>query len=329
MAGEATPTLNWGDVLSTTLMAYIDSGMLHDQVFTSTAFLNWLRSGSRIRKVNGGDRIKVGLLHRGPGNYKRYSGDEVLDITQQPGRTVAFFNWKQASAAAVISGLEQRVNGGESAVRDLAKDRIRAAELEIADNLTTDAFSNGSANSSKQVTGLLAMLPDDPTAANEYADIDPSVNTAWQNQAITGVGSGAVNLLPNLRTLHNDCQEGSAGVRSAPDAIFCPQAIHEIAEAVVQPAIRYAGGGGKGEMSINPMFRGAEFKWDEHCQAQTLYMLNSNHIFLFVHKQADLAMAPEGFQRPVNQDSYTAQILFQGNMGTNNRRKLGKMTGIT
>ena len=328
MVGEATPTLDWGDVLSTTLMAYIDSGMLHDQVFTSTALLNWLRSGKRIRKINGGDRIKVGLLHKGPGNYKRYSGDEVLNITQQPGRTVAFFNWKQSSTAAVISGLEQRVNSGEASVRDIAKDRIGAAELEIADELTTDAFSNGSANSSKQVTGLDAMVDTTPTAG-EYADIDPAVNTAWRNQVITGVGSGAVNLLPNLRTLHNDCQEGSKGVRSAPDAIFCPQAIHEIAEAVVQPAIRYAGGGGKGEMSINPMFRGAEFVWDEHCQAQTLYMLNSNHIFFFVHKQADLSMAPEGFQRPINQDSYTAQILFQGNMGTNNRRKLGKMTGVT
>ena len=328
MAGEATPTLDWSDVLSTTLMSYIDSGMLHDQVFTSTALLKWLMTGKRIRKLSGGERIKVGILYAGPGNYKRYSGDETLNITQQPGRTVAFFNWKQASGAAVINGLEQRQNGGEAAVKDLAKDRIRATELEIGDNLTTDAFSLGTTDGSKQVTGLAAMIADDPTSGT-YANIDSSVNTKWRNQVTLTVGAGATNLLPALRVLHNNCMEGSDSVNSAPDAIFCTQAIHETAEAVVQPAIRYAGGGGEGEMGINPMFRGAKFLWDSHCQSQTLYMLNSNHLFFFMHRDAALAMTPEGFQRPINQDAYTAQILFQGNMGTNNRRKLGKLGGVS
>ena len=54
MVGEAAPTLDWSDVLTTTLMAYIDSGMLHEQVYTKTALLDWLRKGKRIRVLNGG-----------------------------------------------------------------------------------------------------------------------------------------------------------------------------------------------------------------------------------------------------------------------------------
>ena len=323
----AAPTLDWSDVLTTTLMAYIDSGMLHDQVFTKTALLDWLMKGKRIRLLGGGERIKVGTRYRGPGNFRRYAGDGELNITQNPGRTPAFFNWKQAATAAVISGLEKRQNAGESAILDLAKDRIAAAEMELADELTTDCYSDGTANASKQVTGLTAMIATTPTSGT-YGDINSANNTAWRNQVATSIGAGAVNLVSNLRTEFNNCSEGQ-GAKTAPDAIFTTQTVHEIAEAVVAPAIRYAGGGGKGEISINPFFRGAEFFWDGHCTDGVLYILNSNHIFLFIHKDANLAMAEGGFQRPVNQDSYSVPLLFQGNMGTNNRRKLGKMTGIS
>ena len=327
MVGEAAPSLDWSDVLTTTLMAYIDSGMLHEQVYTRTALLDWLRKGKRIKVINGGERIRIGTLFQGPGNFKRYTGDQPFTMTQQNGRTPAFFNWKQAATIGMISGLEKRQNSGESQIRDLAKDRVGAAELELADNLTTDAYSDGTQNGSLQITGLNAMVDQTP-ATGTYADINAANNTAWRNQAITSVGAGAVNLLPNLRIMHNDCSEGQ-GARTAPDAIFTTQAVHEIAEAVVAPAIRYAGGGGKGEMSINPFFRGAEFMWDSHCGTGLLYMLNSNHIFFVVHRDANLSMAEGGWVRAQNADSYSVPLLFQGNMGTNNRRKNGVMAGIT
>ena len=40
-------------------------------------------------------------------------------------------------------------------------------------------------------------------------------------------------------------------------------------------------------------------------------------------------MNPEGFQRPINQDALVAQLLYQGNMGTDLRSALGKLTGIS
>lgn len=326
-AADGNPTLDWGPLLSSTLMAYIDSGKLHDQVFTSTALLKWLRSGKRIKVLNGGERIKQSIMYEGSGNFKRYTGDEVLNPTPSRGMTTAFFNWKQAGTMVVINGLEKRSNGGEAAVRDLAKDRIMQSEMTLADNLATDVVSDGSADGSKQITGLAAMIATDPTADATYADINQSSNTAWRNQVITTVGSGAVNLVPKLRQLFNDCSEGQSDT-SSPDAIFTTQAVHEVAESVITPAIRYTPGG-QGEMSINPVFRGAEIQWDEHVQSGVLYALNSNHIFMFVHRDANLSMDSDGFVAPYNADSMYAKILFQGNLGTNNRRKLGKLTGIT
>jgi hypothetical protein len=228
----------------------------------------------------------------------------------------------------LISGLEKRSNQGENRVRDLAKDKIMQAETELADNIASDAYSDGTANGSKQITGLAAMISTTLTSGT-YADINFGTgnNEKWRNQAIASVGNGAVNLLSNLRTLFNDCVE-ITGVMGQPDAIFTTQTEAETLEALVVPGVRYAPGG-SGELSIKPMYRGAAIDWEAKCQSGTLYLLNSNHVFFFVHREANFSMNPEGFQRPINQDALSAQILIQGNMGTNLRSALGKLTGIS
>ena len=77
------------------------------------------------------------------------------------------------------------------------------------------------------------------------------------------------------------------------------------------------------------MFKGARWIWDDFCTSGNVYILNRNHVMLFVHAAANFAQTDEGFQKPIDQDALSAQILFMGNLATNNRRKLGKLTGVT
>jgi len=58
-------------------------------------------------------------------------------------------------------------------------------------------------------------------------------------------------------------------------------------------------------------------------------VLNSKHMHFFVHSDANFAMSEGGFQKPINQDALVTQILFMGNLATDNRRKQGKLQGIT
>ena len=60
-----------------------------------------------------------------------------------------------------------------------------------------------------------------------------------------------------------------------------------------------------------------------------VYVLNTNHMFLYVHEDANFSETDEGLQKPVNQDSLVTQMLVMGNFAVNNRRKLGKLTGVT
>lgn len=321
-----SPSITWGPLISATIMKYMESGMLRDQVHNKSPFWKWCREGNRIKRLTGGERIRLPMMYEGSGNFRRYSGLEVLDVTGYDGITNCFYNWKQAATAVVISGLDKRSNQGESRVRDLTKDKLFQAEATLGDNLATDVYSDGTANGSRQITGLAAMVATDPTTGT-YADINPANNTAWRNASTTSVGSAAVNLLPALRTLHGNVTQ-VAGIEGNPDAIFTTQTVAEALEALVVPAVRYSPGG-QGEMSIEPVFRGCKIFWEAKCQSGTLYMLNSNHIFLFVHRDADLTMPEAGMQSPINQDAYVAPILFQGNMGTNVRAALGKLTGIS
>jgi len=325
-AGDGAPSITWGSLLSGTLMKYLDSGALMDQVHNHSPLWKWLRGKKRLRILTGGERISVPVMYEDSGNFQRYAGLEQLDVTGYEGVTRAFYPWVQAATAVVLSGLDQRSNRGESQVRDIAKDKVFQAESALADNLATDAYSDGTANGSKQITGLSAMCATTNTSGT-YASINFGNNDKWRNQVITGVGNAAANLLPNLRTLYNDCTE-VAGVIGKPDGIFTEQASAEALESIVQPAIRYAPGG-SGEMSIAPAFRGAEINWEAKCTSGMLYLLNSNHLFNFVHKDANLSMNPEGFQRPINQDALVAQLLYQGNMGTDLRSALGKLSGIS
>ena len=109
------------------------------------------------------------------------------------------------------------------------------------------------------------------------------------------------------------------------------QTVHEALEALIAPRVRYeqnpSGGADAGIDTLK--FRGAEVVFDDYAPSGTMYMLNSAHIMLFVHGKANFAMSDEGFQKPIDQDALVANILFQGNLAVNNRRKLGVLSGIS
>ena len=92
--------------------------------------------------------------------------------------------------------------------------------------------------------------------------------------------------------------------------------------------MRYSGGE-EADLSARPRFRNASIMWDPKIDAGLGFVLNSSHIFAFVHRDANFSMAEGGMQNPVNQDSFIAPILWQGNMATNLRAALGKWTGAT
>src|SRR3990167_58603 len=330
--GETSLTLTYGPLLTTTLMKVLDSNVIHENVFNNDPMLQWMKSGQRIKVIDGGERIRVNIMWSKNSTAKWYSDYDTLDTTAQIGQTPAFFNWKQGSVSISVSGNELRLNKGPSRLVNLQQDKIAQATSSLTDLLAIGAYSDGTGQSSTQMTGLEAMIATTITSGT-YASINFGTNTAWRNQIEATVGAAATNLIPKMRTLYNSCSQGKGGLFQGPDAIFTTQTVYEALEALIFPMFRYSDTSkvnvGIGKENSGLMFKGASVMWDAYCTSGDLYMLNSNNVMMFIHQDANLSMAEGGFQKPINQDALVTQILFQGNMATNNRRKLGKLQGIT
>jgi len=67
--------------------------------------------------------------------------------------------------------------------------------------------------------------------------------------------------------------------------------------------------------------------YDPNAVSGTMNFLSSDAIKLVTSKGTNFITTP--FIKPTNQDAKTAQILWAGQLASDNIRRLGKLTGIT
>lgn len=314
---------NVGTILSTTLKKYRKT--LTDNIHKSNAVFYWIKENGGLREEDGGERIVEPVLYATNSTAGSYSGYDSLDVTPQEGIDSAEFTWKQYSASITISGREERQNAGSSRIINLLEAKTTQAEMSLTQQLSTGLFSDGTGNGSKDLTGLEAMVLNSGT----YGGINSAVYTWWQ----AGIESSSEAVtLPKMRTGFNTA---SVGGKDTPDLIVTTQSIYETYEGLFTN-VAISGGGSHFSTPSQGMKRAAdggfqalEFKgvpivWDELCPSGTLYFLNTKHMKLVAHKDANFSTSQ--FVKPENADSRTAQILFMGNLTCNRRKSFYKLT---
>lgn len=315
----------WDSLLTTTLANY--RAQLIDNIFNDYPFLSYIngklgkaiRGGSVKRTVNGGESIVEHLLYEKNSTVKSYAGAETLDTTLQEGMTIARYLWKQYAASIGITGLEKRNNQGEAAMINLLQAKATQAEMSLKDRLSTDGYADGTGNAGKNLTGLAALVS---TTATVGA-LSPTTFTWWQANVSATAGSFAATGIDKMRTMFNNVTFGN----DKPDSIFTDQTTFEYYEKALQPQERFAGNAVADAGFLNITFKGIPVIFDRSCTSGYMYFLNSKYLSFVVHEDADFSTGP--FITPENQDVSTAMILLQANLTTNNRRKLGVITGIT
>ncbi len=319
-----TESRTWDALLTTTLANYRQQ--LQDNIFNDYPFLSYIngklgkaiRGASIKRTINGGESIVEHLLYEKNSTVKSFSGAELLDTTLQEGMTIARFNWKQYAASIGITGLEKRNNQGEAAMINLLQAKTTQAEMSLKDRLSTDAYADGTGNGGKNLTGLKALVSTTTTVGG----LSPTTYTWWQS-TVTSAGSFSATGIDKMRTTFNTITMGN----DKPDTIFTDQATFEYYEKALQPQERFQGNSVADAGFMNLTFKGIPVIFDRSCTSGYMYFLNSKYISFVVHSDADFATG--AFVTPENQDVSTAMILFQGNLTTNNRRKLAVITGFT
>lgn len=327
MAG-ISETRTWESLLTTTAALY--RKQMIDNIFDVAPLLSWVtgKLGDKISRKNkrsmkrvekGGESIVEHLMYGTNSTTKPYSGHEVFDTTPQEGMTIARYAWKYYGSTVSMSGGDLRANRGESALIKLMKAKFDQCELSLRDTLNTDLFLDGTGSSSKALLGLNALVSSTVTIGG----LAPTTFAWWKSSVTASAGSFAANGIQKMRTTMNTLTFGS----DSPDLILCDQTTYESYEAKIGDSQRIIDMGTADLGFESLTYKKIPVIFDRDCQAGTMYFLNSNYLNWVVMEGADMEIRE--FKQAFDSDSYLAPIILQAAFTTNNRRKLGVITGFT
>lgn len=316
---------NVSDIISTTLEAR--SGKIADNVTNNNALLARLKERGKVRTVSGGRLIYEELSFAENGNGGWYSGYDTLPTAPQDVLSAAEFSWKQYAVPVVMSGLEMLQNAGREQVIDLLESRIAVAESTMANAISTGLYSDGTGAGGKQLTGLNAAVPVDPTTGT-YGGINRAVWTFWRSQVLDPASTPlSTTIQGHMNTLWASCVRGS----DSPDLIMAGSTIWSTYMASLQAIQRVttAAAAGAGFKSVE--FMGVPVVLDGGiggaADANTMYFLNTNYLHFRPHKDRNMVPLSPSRRASFNQDAEAQILAWAGNLTCSGARYQGRLVG--
>ena len=316
------PSPNLSEIVTTTLRNR--SASLADNVTKNNALLRELKKRGNVKPFRGGRSIVQEIEYAENGTFRRYSGYETLNVAPSDVFTAAEFDIKQAAVSISISGLEQIQNSGKEAILDLLENRIKNAERTMMNNIALDCYSDGTADSGKQIGGLQLLVANAP-GTGTVGGINRATWTFWRNQFFRsttdgGAAATALNIQGYMNRLYLRCKRGADATKLivADDAYFqfywsSLQAIQRI-QSVSTPNGGEAGFQELAYLGVPVVADGAQ---GGGAPANTMYFLNTDYIHFRPYPERD--MKPIGDDRfSVNQDAMVKLIGWAGNMTLSN-----------
>jgi hypothetical protein len=288
---------------------------LYDNIFDSNVLLSEMKKGDGYRKIDGGERIVVPLEYAQLTAAGSYSGAELLQTTDNETFTGAEYTWKQYYANISITGIDKLKNAGEAQVIDFVKSKVKNAERTLAQKLGDGLYSSGS--DADDLVGLRVAA----SSSNTVGGISQT-DYSWWRMANLDTSSTTVTL-----ALLKDAIEDATVDSEKPDLITTTRTLHNSIWGLMQPQQRFMDTKKASAGFENILVNGVPVVADSKCPANHLFVLNTKHIFLSVHRECDMKFLP--FVRPINQDVESAKVLWAGALCYSNLRLLGAFTALT
>jgi len=261
----------------------------------------------------------------------RKHNDDILPTGISDVISAAQYDWKQAAVPVVISGLEQLQNAGKERMIDLLESRLKVAESTLSNLITGGLYSDGTGAGGKEIDGLDAAVPLDPTAA-PYGGIDGATFTFWQNAfsdqtAVEGLDPTLIQGFWNL--LWSQLVRGT----DRPELIMCDGTVWNTYIASLQATQRFTNtdSGDAGFTSVK--FMDADVVLDggiyngangSGAPAGTAYFLNCDYLHYRPHSQRNMVPLSPNKRYATNQDAEVQIIGWAGNLTTSGRMFQGR-----
>ncbi len=311
------PNPNWTEILTTTLESRNKD--FADNVTNNNALLARLNQKGNVKPVTGGNVILEELEYAENSTFQFYTGYEILDISPSDVFTAAEYAWKQANVNVSASGLEVDVqNSGKEAVIPLLEKRIANAKRTAANKMSESVYSDGTGSSGKELTGLQAIVADDPTTGTVGGiDRSDSLNTFWRNQTsgdVAGIDTTAATLRTEMQAMWLETKRG----RDTVDLIPTDQTLYSVFWDSLTDIQRIASDSEAtaGFETLKYVTADVIYDGDSGIAANHMYFLNTDYIYLRPHSQRN--WVPMDAKKSVNQDAMVVPLCWAGNLTCSN-----------
>jgi hypothetical protein len=294
---------------------------------------NILSNKMEITRGADGRSIFREMSYAQNGTFKRYSGAEVLDISYNPTMTAAEFEPKQFAVAVTITGREKRMNSGPEGLIKLLGARMKIAEATLQNYFNGDMYSDGSADSGKQIGGLKLLIAKTPTTgtvgAINRASSDSAFYRNYKFDTSADWANGATSA-GNVKQLYNKVLNATQTNGEGPDVIIAGPDHFEYLQVATQAIQRITDtkiaklGYRNFDYQGVPVVLGSSVNYSGQTliQDDLSYFVNTRGLEMVIYKGGDFDPLP--MVNSINQDCETQIICFMGNMVLNQ----GKTQGV-
>ena len=301
----------------------------------------------RAAKKWGGRTLRVPVKVSKNSTGTSFRGFDTFSTAATDNRQFLEFTPSFYQISCALPGDELSVADTEDKVLDLMKLTIQSDTEDMADDLGTIFYADGTGNSSKDPLGLAALV-DDGTSVSTIGGLSRSTYTTL---ASTVTASAGTISLPKVDTLWSAVTSGA----QKPSVIFTTETIFNLygqllrpQERITKDASRVKGlEGGTGFTAL--AYNGKPIIADEKCTSGAFIMVNENFVDWYAlpfYNAKPIAYKSQvegndyeapiglGFSWsdwiiPANAGSVVGHIYFGGQFITTNPKRHGKLTGIT
>ena len=312
----ASPNSTFTELVSTTFRDHKKE--IADNVSGRNALYRYIVKQGNYMKDDGGLTIAVPLDYAENNTYQRYSDWDTLDISASDVISAAEYNWRQIALNVVSSGRELLINSGKAKITSLAKAKMKNALRTFANNFSADLYSDGTA--SNQINGLQALVADAGTGT--VGGINSSTYSFWQNNIFD---CSDESVTASATTIENSMLlpawlEVDRGPADCPDLIIMDSVYYQYFENSQTSLKRYSSADSAQAGLVTLKYKTADVLYEgSDIPASHAYLLNTQYLYLIVHRDADMEVLPE--QRPINQHGVVVPMIWMGNLVCSNRNQ--------
>jgi len=317
---------NISDIMATTISSR--TRKVADNVTNNNIILTKMKQNGRIKTFSGGDRILQEITFAENSNANWYSGYDILPVGVSDVVSAAEFDIKQAAVPVIISGLEMLKNSGKERMIDLMETRIEVAEDTMANLITGGLYSDGTAAGGKQIDGLEAAVPVDPTTG-VYGGIDSANFPFWRNAVSDQTSADAASIQGHWNGLWAQLVRG----QDRPNLIVTDNTVWEIYMASLQNQQRFSNTNDADAGFATVKFMDADVCLDggiyngnygTGAPAGTAFFLNTKYLHYRPHADRNMVPLSPNRRYSTNQDAEVQILAWAGNMTCSGRMFQGR-----